>query len=219
MTKSTKIIAALGVAAGLGIASLPAGAIFADNTLIPLNYESQYGATTNVKLTVTEAVAIATEKTDCEGKNASSNNLTVSDTGSCTEVVAGLTNAANGFIMKVELSDGETDYLALNHTPQTVASAKVAGVTGAVNASSNPGWNITGGALTNAKPGATGAGVTVMQTNSPKHAETDMTYNFATRADQQAGDYMTQITYTIASNSAAVTTEVGMTGARTIALN
>ena len=218
MTKSTKIIAALGVAAGLGIASLPAGAIFADNTLIPLSYDGEYGATTNVKLTVTEAVAIATEKTDCEGKNASNNNLTVSDTGTCTEVVAGLTNAANGFIMKVELSDGETDYLALNHTPQTVASAKVAGVTGAVS-TSNAGWNITGGALTNAKPGATGAGVTVMQTKGPKHAETDMTYNFATRADQQAGEYMTQITYTIASNANAVTTEVGMTGARTIALN
>ena len=36
MTKSTKIIAALGVAAGLGIAALPAGAIFAD-TLLPLD--------------------------------------------------------------------------------------------------------------------------------------------------------------------------------------
>lgn len=217
MTKSTKIIAALGVAAGLGIAALPAGAIFADNTLIPLNFDKgDYGVTTNVKVNVTESIAVATEKTDCEGKNASNTDLKISDTGTCKEVVAAATNSAKGFEMKVSLNDGETSYLALNHTQQTEDSAKIASVDGEAVSTSKPGWNITGGALTNNAPGAFGSGVTVMKTNAAKHVETDMTYNFATRADQQAGTYSTQILYTAAINDAAPAEEAGTTGARVI---
>ncbi len=220
MTKSTKIIAALGVAAGLGIAALPAGSIFAEGeVLIPLDYGQSYGATTNVNLTVDEAVTLATQKTDCAGKNASNQNLAISDTGTCAEVVAGATNAANGFIMKVSLNENETDYLALDHTAQTEDSAKVASVDGSAVTTATPGWNITGGALTNNAPGAYGAGVTVMQTKSAKNAELDMTYNFATRADQQAGDYSTQILYTIAKNQSAVAEETGTTNARVIVSN
>ena len=167
-------------------------------------------------MTVEEAIAVATEKTDCVGKTGANANLAISSVGSCSEVVAGATNAANGFTMKVELSSGETDYLALNHTAQTEASAKVASVDGSAVTTSNPGWNITGGALTNNAPGATGAGVTVMQTNAAKHAELDMTYNFATRADQQAGDYQTQITYTVTKNASAVAAETGTDNARII---
>lgn len=118
--------------------------------------------------------------------------------------------------MTVELSDGETDYLALNHTAQTADSAKVASVDGSAVSAANPGWNITGGALSNAAPGAHNSGVTVMQTNKAEFAELDMTYNFATRADQQAGDYETQITYTIAINDTKPVSETGTTNARTV---
>lgn len=216
MTKSTKIIAALGVAAGLGIAALPAGAIFAENTLIPLNFNGTYGATTNVKVTVEESIAVATQKTDCEGKTGANANLTISSTGTCQEVVAAATNSDKGLTMKVSLNDGEDAALLLNHTAQTENSAKIASVDNAAVTTSNPGWNITGGALANNAPGAYGSGVTVFQTNAAKHVETDMTYNYATRGDQQSGTYWTQILYTAAINDTAPVSETGMTGARVV---
>lgn len=223
MTKSTKIIAALGVAAGLGIAALPAGAIFADNTLIPLDYGTANDAAKDVqvKLTVDESIALAVQHNVCTA----SATLHISDTGSCKNVIAGATNGQYGFTLSVATrpADAEhsivaaTDYMGLNGGTQSEASAKVAAVDGTAVSAANPGWNMTGGALTNAAAKTTAQ--TVMKTNAAKQAEVDMTYNFATRADQQAGDYWTYIQYTIAKNGAAVATEEGMTNARVIVSN
>ena len=224
MTKSTKIIAALGVVTGLGIAMLPAGSIFAANTLIPLDYSTNDSSAKNVqvKLTVGESIALAVEKSVCDGKNANNNNLSISDTGSCKNVIAGATNAPFGYTLSVSTRPADsangvaaaTDYMALNGVAQTEDSAMIAAVDGKAVSAANPGWNMTGGALTNAAAKATNQ--TVLKTNSTKQAEVDMTYNFATRSDQQAGDYWTYIQYTIAKNNAAVATEEGMTNARVV---
>lgn len=226
MTTSTKIIAALGVAAGLGIATLPAGAIFADNTLIPLDYGTEDSAAKDVqvKLTVEESIALAVQKSLCEGKTGSNTNLSISSVGSCTNVIAGATNAANGFTLSVASRPADaqnnitaaTTYMGLNGAAQSENSAKVEAVDGVIS-TSNPGWGMNGGAIEN--KGVTTTAQTVMKTNAAKQAEVDMTYNFATRADQQAGEYWTYIQYTIARNNAAVQTEEGMTNARVIISN
>ena len=224
MTKSTKIIAALGVVTGLGIATLPAGSIFAANTLIPLDYSTTDSSAKNVqvKLTVGESIALAVEKPVCDGKNSDNSNLSISDAGSCQNVIAGATNAPYGYTLSVATRPADsangiaaaTDYMGLGGTTQTEDSAKIAAVDGKVVSASNPGWNMTGGALTNAAAKSTSQ--TVMKTNGTKQAEVDMTYNFATRSDQQAGEYWTYIQYTIAKNNAAVSTEEGMTNARVV---
>lgn len=207
MTKSTKIIAALGVAAGLGIAALPAGAIFADEVYqFPLDYGTNTNAAKDVtvKLSVGESIALGVSTTECEGDsdavNAGVQSFGISDEGSCAMEIAGATNAAHGFDLKVQKTDGKFTYLALNGTAQTEASAKVAAVDGAAVSISNPGWNLTGGALTNF--GDFDTLTTIMRTDEAAQAKNDVTYNFATRADQQAGEYSTQLTYTIAKNAA-----------------
>lgn len=224
MTKSTKIIAALGVVTGLGIATLPAGSIFAANTLIPLDYSTTDSSAKNVqvKLTVGESIALAVEKPVCDGKNSDNSNLSISDAGSCQNIIAGATNAPYGYTLSVATRPADsangiaaaTDYMGLGGTTQTEDSAKIAAVDGKAVSASNPGWNMTGGALTNAAAKSTSQ--TVMKTSGTKQAEVDMTYNFATRSDQQAGEYWTYIQYTIAKNNAAVSTEEGMTNARVV---
>lgn len=203
MTKSTKIIAALGVAAGLGIAALPAGAIFADETYtFPLVYgvNTSDGKDVTVKLNVGESIALGVSKTECVGKTAGNLDLGISEAGSCAMEIAGATNAAHGFDLKVQKASGKWADLMLDGTAQTEASAKVAAVNGQAVSASNPGWNLTGGALTNF--GAFDTLTTIMRTAEAAQAKNDVTYNFFTRADQQAGTYSTQLTYTIAKNVA-----------------
>lgn len=203
MTKSTKIIAALGVAAGLGIAALPAGSIFAAD-LIPFDYTTatSTGKDVTVKLTVGEAIAIAVEKSECDAGTAQ-----VKSVAFCDEKVAGGTNAVNGFTLSVKDKEGSTSLV--NADGSGTATAEIAATdsevfTGTVDAPvwAAAGWNLTGGALNHA--GITATEQTVVRTNAAKDYQTTVRYNIATSENQEIGEYSDVITYTIKANNAAV---------------
>lgn len=197
MTKSTKIIAALGVATGLGIAALPMGSIFAD-TLLPLNYTgAQTSAEVKVKLKVSEAIAIATNKTVC-GDDVT---MVVKTNGSCKHLIAGGTNSKNGFTISVK--DKDTDLALVNTNGSTAATAKIAAHDGDVNATAGTyGWSIKGGDqdFQNAKA-IKATAQSVLKTTAAADKETEMTYNFATLPNQEVGTYEDTIVYTIAANN------------------
>ena len=206
MTKSTKIIAALGVAAGLGIAALPAGAIFADdNVLIPLDLTSntKQSQDVTVSLTVGEAITLGVENVKCATTDGAATagaevSLTVKATGSCSHRIAGSTNKATGYTLSVKDKDSETA-LTLNGAATSVAQDKIVSQDGALGGSTwVAGWNLTGGALENT--GITTENQTVKSRATAGEDEFTMTYNFATRTDQNAGTYKDVITYTIAKN-------------------
>ena len=211
MTKSTKIIAALGVAAGLGIAALPAGSIFATD-LIPFDYTTATSADKDVtvKLTVSESIAIATEGDECDA-----GRVTVKSTASCTQKIAGGTNAKYGFTLSVKDKDSDTS-LNLDGTTTAVSNDEIEAVAGTLGGSASwvSGWNLTGGALNQAAISATEQ--TVMKTSAAKDAQISMVYNVATKPNQTVGNYSDVITYTIAKNNSAVATEEGMSGATVV---
>ena len=203
MTKSTKIIAALGVAAGLGIAALPAGAIFAD-TLLPLDYTNTTQAQdVTVNLTVGEAVTLGVQNVKCAttdgaaAEGTATVSLSVKAQGSCAHLVAGGTNAAKGYTLSVADKD-ETTALTRDGGTGTGADAieAVAGDLGGTNWVA--GWNLTGGLLD--KAAITHAAKPVQTTAAAGQNELTMTYNFATRVDQNQGTYKDVITYTISVN-------------------
>lgn len=204
MTKSTKIIAALGVAAGLGIAALPAGAIFAEASISPwpMAYDGHTTEDVTVKLTIDEAIALGVDKTECEGTgHADNGHFTIKDTGECVMHVAGGTNGTKGVIVTEKTKTGATDYLKLAGSTTKTAQNSIDAVNAAPN-TTDGGWTINGGLLTNHATSSTAANL--MVTQGAKQVEIPVTYSFATRGDQEAGVYSTQITYTVASNNAAV---------------
>lgn len=204
MTKSTKIIAALGVAAGLGIAALPAGAIFAEASISPwpMAYDGHTTEDVTVKLTIDEAIAIGVDKAECEGTGSAANgHFTLKDTGECAMHVAGGTNGTKGVIVTEKTKDNATDYLKLAGSTTKTAQNSIDAVNAAPN-TTDGGWTINGGLLINHATSSTPA--ELMVTRGAKQVEIPVTYSFATRGDQEAGVYSTQITYTVASNNAAV---------------
>ena len=220
MTKSTKIIAALGVAAGLGIAALPAGSIFAvgvGGDLVPFDYNSATSddRDVTVRLNVTEALALAVEKTTCNAGDAM-----VKTVSFCNEKIAGGTNSANGFTISVADKDTNTSLESTESgSTATIAATGDAVYTGTVESPvwAKAGWNLTGGALNHtAIASSTDTALVVMKTNAPKDAQITMTYNIATAENQEIGTYEDQIQYTIEANDSAVLTEVGLTGATVI---
>lgn len=205
MTKSTKIIAALGVAAGLGIAALPAGSIFAQ-TLTPLDLttNTKQSQDVTVSLTVGEAITLGVENVKCATTDGAATegaevSLTVKATGSCSHAVAGSTNAAAGYTLSVKDGDSETA-LTLNGAATSVAQDKIVAQGGALGGDSwVAGWNLSGGDL-DANTAITDQNQTVKSRATAGEDEFTMTYNFATRTDQNAGLYKDVITYTIAKN-------------------
>ena len=152
MTKSTKIIAALGVAAGLGIAALPAGAIFAD-TLLPLSYDnSKTSQDVTVSLTVGEAITLGVENVKCATTDGNATNgaevsLTVKSTGSCSHKIAGGTNKANGFTLSVQDAGGSTALTLQGGSD--IDQNKIEAVDGDLGGSTwVAGWNLSGGDIT-----------------------------------------------------------------------
>jgi hypothetical protein len=205
MTKSTKIIAALGVAAGLGIAALPAGAIFADdNVLIPLVLTSntKQSQDVTVSLTVGEAITLGVQNVKCATTDGAATtgdavNLTVKATGSCSHRIAGSTNKATGYTLSVKDKDDNTALMLDGGAD--IAQNKIVSQDGVLGGTDwVAGWNLNGGALEN--KGITTENQTVKSRATAGEDEFTMTYNFATRADQNAGLYKDVITYTIAQN-------------------
>ena len=205
MTKSTKIIAALGVAAGLGIAALPAGSIFAQSSLTPLDLTTNTKQSQNVtvSLTVGEAITLGVQNVKCATTDGAADagaevSLTVKATGSCSHAVAGSTNAAAGYTLSVK--DADTNTALMLDGGADIAQNKIVAQGGALGG--DPwvaGWNLSGGDLA-ANTAITTANQTVKSRATAGEDEFTMTYNFATRVDQNAGLYKDVITYTIAKN-------------------
>ena len=189
MTKSTKLVAALGVAAGIGVAALPLGAFATVTTAVTPYDESPQDTDVEVELIISNAVGIASDKAKC------STTMMPNATDSCANIVSIGTNDRNGMTLTVKDSDSNTNLVGNQATPVNIAA--VAGTLTAGTA----GWNISGGLLTNAAITAADQNVYVGDTTSgAEERDVNMTYNFATDVDQAQGTYSDTITYTVTAN-------------------
>lgn len=203
MRKSTKIVAALGVAAGISIASLPLGT-FADGatTLLPLDYTASKESTdVKVGLSVDSAITIASNKTDCIV-----DHMKINDLESCSHLIAGGSNSEAGFTISVAPkadANGKKSTEILNTNGSTKDTGKIIAKDG-VLAAGDGAWNISFANNDAFKNKALTEGAqAVMTTDGAAEKEDTVTYNFATRPDQERGNYSTTLTYTIADNAAA----------------
>jgi len=170
MSKSTKIIAALGVAAGLGVAALPFGAF-------ALEIGTKPGpVTTDVELevTVNSAIAIAADA----AKVSKTMTPNAADSGTSTLTVS--TNDTDGYTLSVSGAAALTPASA----PAGNGTKEIAFATAAVSEGDGK-WNISyDGKFLDA---ATGATVKEYTTGAVEDDETEVTYNFTTAADQMEG--------------------------------
>src|SRR5574344_424052 len=187
MSKSTKIIAALGIAAGLGVAALPLSS-FAALDLNGVNGDAKTMDVT-VSATVGSSVAIAVNA----ATEPATINLTANASGTSTSKVEYATNSSTG--LTLSLKDKDTDLnLKSGDTDVIPAAAAVAAGTSA--------WNITGGtSVCQAGAAITSADQEVVKTTAAVNDSTTMTYGVSTSADQHPGTYTDVITYTASINS------------------
>lgn len=171
MTKSTKIIAALGVIAGLGVAAFPIGAFAADQDVtVKVKIDS------SISLGVDQAVTQVTMTPN-----------QVNDSSLKTELTVATNNAA-GYKLQVKDKDADTSLKSgANSIP---AAASVTAGTAA--------WNVKGGDKVFASGAAiTAADQLVTESNAPAaSAKTNMTYGVSTASNQASGTYQDVITYT-----------------------
>jgi len=179
--KSTKIIAALGVAAGLGASMLPVAGFAATSE----------SSEETVKLVVAESVSIAVDATE-NSTDADANDKATSETPT---TITAATSSTKGLNITV-IDKDETTALVNGDN----AKATIPAVDGKLTAGT-AGWNITGGDLTNkAVPASTGTALTVYKGTTNEEKTVSMNYNFATASNQQAGTYTDVITYTVSVN-------------------
>ncbi|MDO4978593.1 MAG: hypothetical protein Q4E47_00335 [Candidatus Saccharibacteria bacterium] len=191
MSKKT-LIAALGVAAGLGVAAMPAAGVFAD----PATDDS----TEEIKVIINEALEIncVTETTAGASEVTMASGQSNSDLSTKCTVV---TNAAKGFTLSVKDVDSELALTNSGTRPQDRIEA-------VANAATTEGWSLT-------NTDGTGAGVVtspfaIKATDQIIHYQADPTddqgksvtvnYTFNTLADQAAGTYTDEIVYTATAN-------------------
>ena len=180
MTKSTKIVAALGVVAGLGIAALPLGTFAATDSK---NVE--------VELTVQSAINISSSS-----DSKCSATMLPGQTATCTAKIGYATNNAAGMTLTLKDADTDTNLVHADDSTATIATGADAVAAGTEK------WNVSGGLLSNAAMVAsTGTALTVASENGPvdKSASANMitmTYNFSTAANTKSGVYSDIVTYT-----------------------
>ncbi len=214
MSKSTKVIAALGVVAGLGVAALPAFT-YATSTVagqVTLSVDVSEaiamtilgngdGGTAGVDVyTPTGADVIDGHNigTLYDSSSLQTSSSTVSllpnaaDTTTATSAVTVYTNAAGGYTLTVKDADATT---ALSDGAGHTIPA------GATITAGTAAWGYKGGSVTNfAAISATEA--TVYSQNAPTSGgqTTNMTYGVSTASDQATGTYTDTIIYTATTN-------------------
>ena len=177
MSKINRIVATLGIAAALGIASMPI---------------ATYAAATDsknvtVKVNVASVIALSADSTSTE---ITMNPNNVNTTGLKTKLTVA-TNNKNGYKLTVKDVDSTT---AMTSADTTETIPATAGVLTAGTA----GWNISGGDLN--KVTVTTADQVVKTNPNTAHVgiqeDIDMVYGVATSAAQAQGTYQDVIIYT-----------------------
>ena len=174
-----KIIAGLGVATALGVATLPVAGTFAADPK---------SASVDVTVTVIVGATIAVSAASPATVSMTPNQKTSSNAAN----VMVSTNNTSGYRLTVK--DGDTNTNLVNANANDVIPA----VDGVLNAGT-AGWNISGGELSNKAILTTEQ--TVKTNANPNRTAisndvTAMTYNFATKDAQMQGQYVDTIVYT-----------------------
>ncbi|MBR3233675.1 hypothetical protein IKG12_02330 [Candidatus Saccharibacteria bacterium] len=221
--KSTKIIAAAGVVAGLGVAALPA-MTFATETVagevtLTANVEEAIAMTitgngdpTSGEPAVQQPgvdVYSPTGATTIDGHpvgalydpdnlQTSSSTLDIlpnaTNTNTATSQIKVYTNAASGFSLSVKDADNTT---ALVHSVDSNATIPA----GATLTAGTAAWAYKGGSVSNwAAISATDAQVYTQSAPTSGGATINMEYGVATASDQKTGTYSDTIIYTATTN-------------------
>ena len=216
MSKSTKIIAALGVIAGLGVAALPLGA-FAESQDV------------DVKITVKSSVSIAVEENDIPNPNfdptqpedPTTNPRTIKandvvgemENNDVLEIAGGTTvkvttNDAAGYIISVKDKDSDTNLNLAGGSDTFGAFASSIATLPAKghNDDTKAGWGIKSAQATNVSFSGGYMGVTAANQEIRRKAgtanqdETSISYAFVSKVTQTPGVYSDTITYTATAN-------------------
>lgn len=216
MSKTTKIIAGLGVVAGLGVAALPI-ASFAASTVAG---EVQLDVEVNEAIAMTilgngdngtagvdtytptgastidgHAVGTLYDPTDLQTSSSTVSLLPNSaDTTTATSAITVYTNAASGFTLSVKDADSTTALVNADDNTATIpAGTNIVAGTAA--------WGYKGGSVTNfAAISATDAQVHSQSSPTTNGQTINMTYGVSTASDQKTGTYSDTIIYTATTN-------------------
>lgn len=182
MSKSTKIIATLGVVAGLGVAALPMSAFALDPT-------GSSPQTTDVDVKVNIGSAISITATNDPSNSTVTMTPSDIDTSTLKTEITVSTNDTDGYTLTVTDKDANTNLVNGSATIPTGTSISAG----------TAAWAIKGGLLTNwtAMVPNTETPLTVAQNSTNVSNEiSNMTYGFSTAANQASGLYQDTITYT-----------------------
>lgn len=225
MSKTTKVIAALGVVAGLGVAALPAFTYAEQQSqsvsgnadlyvevqpAIAMTIEGNNDGNTEYGTNGDNAavnVKNPTGATTIDGVNVSSFDVATASKAS-SSYVSLLPNSTATMTSTITVYTNNTSgyTLAVKDADETTALTRVGGTetipAGAeAVAAGTAKWNLSGGLLTNAAIAATDQNVKVTNAKTSGGDETVVTYNVATAADQATGVYTDTITYTATTNN------------------
>ena len=200
MSKSTKIIAALGVVAGLGVAALPLSSFAA--TTGDVNVKVEVGSTISMTIDDADHSTTPLEKTVAMNNNSSDNSLTAS--------VKVTTNDDDGYILTVKDKAGDGAALkgALSSNTQTIPAFTVKQTNLASLTTDTYGWGMmAANSNANATIGSNFSGgygpvsdtdqAVVTVSGTAASDETTITYGIVTKSDQVADTYSNLITYTV----------------------
>ncbi len=222
MSKTTKVIAALGVVAGLGVAALPAFTYAQETvsgnvdlyvevvpaiamTITGNNDDNGHYGFGNGAVDVFNPATAASSTIDGHETPATATTVASSSwmsilpnaTGTMTSTVTVYTNNASGYTLNLKDADSTTALTKVGGTATIAASATPSAGAGA-------GWSVTGGDDDFASGAAITAADQTVKTTAAKTSggdATTMTYTVATAADQETGAYTDTITYTATTNN------------------
>ena len=216
MSKTTKIIAALGVVAGLGVAALPAFSYAASTVAGEVELSAEVNeaiamtilgngdsGTAGVDVyTPTGASTIDghTVGTLYDEEHLQTSSSTVSllpnaaDTTTATSAITVYTNAAGGFTLSVKDADDNTALVNSSDSTATIPA-------GATITAGTAAWGYKGGSVTNfAAISATDAQVYTQSAPTSGGQTINMNYGISTASTQKTGTYTDTIIYTATTN-------------------
>lgn len=186
MRKTTKIMVALGVVAGFGVATLPLGS---SHALTPTDNGADDSATVTLSAEVNMAYALAVNSSTVSIASVNPGDAVATATGT-------ITAAANGpYKVTAVASQNDGAMTTTNGEGSIPAATSEIAVEQGTSA-----WGIMGGDLTS----YTGLGSlkTVKESTGPSGAtgdEIEVTYGVSAGANQKNGSYSATITYTVAA--------------------